>query len=80
MAKHRSRTRSAGSGGLSSALVVTLIVGVIAGFVGGFLVAKERYTDRITEISKMNMEKAVTIDTLNQEIQVLGAQTEAKKK
>lgn len=74
----RSKTRT--GGGLSSAIVVAVVIGVIAGFVGGFLVAKDRYTDRITEISKMNMDKAVTIDTLNQQIQVLGAQTEAKPK
>ena len=78
MAKHRSNSASGGT--LSSALVVALIIGVIAGFVGGFLVAKERYTDRITEISKMNMQKAVTIDSLNHEIQVLGAQTKAEEK
>lgn len=59
-------------------LLVVLVIGIVAGFFGGFLFAKDRYTDKIASISEMNMQKAVTIDSLHQQIQVLGASTEAK--
>jgi hypothetical protein len=69
------KVRSA-SYSLNTTVIVVLIVGVVAGFVGGFLFAKDRYLEKISEISAMNMEKAVTIDSLHEEIQVLGASTE----
>jgi Tfp pilus assembly major pilin PilA len=73
------RRKSASSSGLNTTLVIVLIIGVIAGFAAGYLLAKNHYTEKITAISKLNMEKAVTIDNLNQEIQVLGASTNADK-
>jgi hypothetical protein len=54
------------------------MLGVVAGFVGGFLFARERYIEKIAEISKMNMDKAVTIENLYREMQVLGATTEGE--
>lgn len=63
---------------LDNTLLVLVMLGVIAGFVGGFLFAKDRYVNKINEISRMNMEKAVTIDTLKSQIQVLGESTKAE--
>lgn len=62
---------------LNTGVVTVLIIGVVAGFIGGYFFARERYQDKISVISKMNMERAVTIDSLNQQLQVLGAQTKA---
>jgi hypothetical protein len=63
--------------GLNTTAVIILVIGVVVGFVAGFLIARERYTDKIAEISKMNMDKAVTIDDLHRQIDVLGVSTEA---
>jgi hypothetical protein len=79
MAKRKPRTSRTQSYSLNSVVVAVLIIGVVAGFVGGFLFAKDRYMDNITEISRLNMEKAVTIDSLNQKIHVLGASTKAEE-
>jgi hypothetical protein len=71
------KRKTSAAKGLNTTLVIILCIGVIAGFTAGFLYARGRYSEKITAISKLNMEKAVTIDTLNQEIQVLGASTKA---
>ena len=55
-----------------------LLAALVVGLAGGFFAARSRYMDKITEISIMNMEKAVTIDSLNQQIQVLGASDHAE--
>lgn len=77
MAKHK--TRRAVSVNLDNKMLLLVVLGLLAGFVGGFLFAKNRYMGKITEISKLNMEKAVTIDTLTTKLQVLGVSTEAGK-
>ena len=69
----RSKTKEV----LNTTMLVVLTIGVIAGFLGGFLFARDRYDDKIAAISKLNMDKAVTIDSLNAQIQVLGASTKA---
>lgn len=73
------RRKSTTSSGLSTTLVIVLIIGVIAGFAAGFLVARHRDVQKISVISQMNMDKAVTIDNLNQQLEVLGASTKADK-
>ncbi len=59
-------------------LFIVVFLAVVAGFVGGFFVARDRYIMRIGEISRMHMEKAVAVDSLRQELRVLGASTKAK--
>lgn len=54
-------------------LFLFVLGAMAAGFVGGFVFARDRYVDKIASISEMNMQKAVAIDELNQQIQVLGA-------
>ena len=65
--------------GLNTTLILVLVIGVIAGFAAGFYMARDRYTDKITEISKMNMDRAVEIDGLENELEVLGAKTKAEE-
>jgi hypothetical protein len=50
-----------------------LAAAVAVGFIAGFYMARDRYMDKISIISQMNMEKANTIDGLKQQIMVLGA-------
>jgi hypothetical protein len=52
---------------------------MLAGFMLGFLLAKDRYMQRIDAISRLHMEKAVAVDSLKQELRVLGASTKAEK-
>lgn len=74
----KAKTRTGSSDPVNSTVIVVLVIGIVAGFFGGFLFARDRYTDKIASISEMNMEKAVTIDSLEQQIQVLGASTKAE--
>lgn len=71
------KTKQSASYSLNTGVITVLIVGIVAGFVGGYLFARERYNEKIAAISEMNMERAVTIDSLNTQIQVLGAKTQA---
>lgn len=71
------RSKASSKEVLNTTMLVVLTIGVIAGFLGGFLFARDRYSDNIAAISKLNMEKAVTIDSLNAQLQVLGASTKA---
>lgn len=61
----------------NTSLLIVLLIGIIGGFIGGYVIARERYQDKIAVISEMNMERAVTIDSLHTQIQVLGAKTQA---
>lgn len=78
MARSKTKVRRS-SDPVNPTVLVVLVIGVVAGFFGGFLFARDRYTDKIASISEMNMERAVTIDSLNQQIQVLGASTQADR-
>ena len=75
MAKTKVKTRSADP--INTKMLMVLVIGIVAGFFGGFFFARDRYTDKIASISEMNMEKAVTIDSLNRQVEVLGASTKA---
>ncbi len=77
MAKHKTRTQSAALNA-NSTLFFMLLLGLVAGFVLGFFFAKDRYMQKIREISKMNMEKAVTVDNLEEKLRVLGASTDVQ--
>jgi hypothetical protein len=54
---------------------VIVVIVFVAGFTAGFFVARDRYIKRISEISRMHMEKADVINVLQNELQVLGVQS-----
>jgi hypothetical protein len=61
---------------LDNTMFVIIALGVIFGFVAGYLFTKNRYIQRVDQISTMNMEKAETINQLRDQLKVLGASTE----
>ena len=58
--------------------IIVLLLGVTFGFIAGYLFTKNRYMQRIDEISVMNMNKSNMINELRDELQVLGVSTEEK--
>ena len=79
MAKKTVRTASRAAKNMDSNLAIFVIVALALGFIGGFFFARDRYIKRIQIISEMNMNKAVQIDDLLQQMKVLGASDHAEK-
>lgn len=70
--------KAKGSVTISNKVVLFIMLGVVVGFIAGFLFAKHRYIAKIRTISQSHMQKAVTIDSLEAQLKVLGASTEKK--
>jgi hypothetical protein len=73
------KKRAVSSSNVNNSVIVVLIIGLVAGFIGGYFIARERYTEKIAQISKMNMERAVEIDNLQRHIEILGASTDSEE-